>query len=149
MKSLFHQHDNQDIINRINKLSENTKPLWGKMTVSQMVAHAQNPLYVAFGEKKLKHGFIGVLFGKMAKKQLMGDAPFKRNLPTDKSFLVKDERNFEIEKNRLIQLVQRFITQGEAALTKEPHPFFGKLTTNEWDLLQWKHLDHHLRQFGV
>jgi hypothetical protein len=85
----------------------------------------------------------------MAKKKLMADAPFKKNLPTAKSFLVKDERNFQAEKNKLLQLVDRFITQGESALTKEPHPFFGKLTTNEWDILQWKHLDHHLRQFGV
>jgi hypothetical protein len=149
MKSLFNPHDNQAIISRINKLSENTRPLWGKMTVAQMVAHAQNPLYVAFGEKKLKQGLIGLLFGKMAKKKLMADAPFKKNLPTAKSFLVKDERNFQAEKNKLLQLVDRFITQGESALTKEPHPFFGKLTTNEWDILQWKHLDHHLRQFGV
>ncbi len=34
-------------------------------------------------------------------------------------------------------------------LSKDPHPFFGNLNSEEWDTLNWKHLDHHLRQFGV
>jgi Protein of unknown function (DUF1569) len=149
MKSLLNQIDNKEIVSRINKLTANTKRLWGKMTVAQMLAHAQNPLCVAFGEKKLKRGFLGILFGKMAKKRMTGDAPFKKNMPTDKSFLVKEEKKFDEEKNKLIRLVLRFVTEGEAGISENPHPFFGKLTTNEWDILQWKHLDHHLRQFGV
>ena len=70
-------------------------------------------------------------------------------MPTDKNFVVTEQRNFEDEKERLISLVQRFTQSGRAGISKETHPFFGKLTVDEWDRLMWNHLDHHLRQFGA
>ena len=149
MKSLFNKEDNQEIVDRINTLSDSTPAQWGKMNVSQMLAHCQSPLKVAFGELKLKRGLIGILFGNIAKKKLAGETPFQRNLPTDKNFLVKDNRKFDEEKQKLIHLVRKFTTEGPSGLSKEPHPFFGKLTNGEWDNLMWKHLDHHLKQFGV
>lgn len=150
MKSLFQKSDNQEMIDRINKLTPSTPNLWGKMNVSQMLRHCQRPLEVAFGEMKLKKTFIGMLFGGIAKKKLTGSwEPFQKNLPTDKNFIVADIYDFDREKQTLIELVKRFADNGPAAITNEPHPFFGKLTTNEWDILQWKHLDHHLRQFGA
>ncbi|HMG14474.1 MAG TPA: DUF1569 domain-containing protein, partial [Saprospiraceae bacterium] len=114
----------------------------------QMLTHCEAPLKVAFGELKLKRGLMGVLFGKMVKKKLTNDLPFEKNMPTDKAFIVKHDPEFESAKNNLISLVKRFSDKGPSALISEPHPFFGKLTTEEWDKLQWKHLDHHLRQFG-
>ncbi len=114
-----------------------------------MLAHSQVPILVSFGEHKVKRGLMGILFGNLAKKRMITDAPFKKSLPTVKTFLVNNDRNFEEEKNKLVGLVQRFVRQGPVSLTKDPHPFFGKLTEHEWDILEWKHLDHHLRQFGV
>jgi hypothetical protein len=150
MKSLFNTEDNQEIINRINSLKNTSQALWGKMNVSQMLSHAQVPLKVAFGEMKLKRGIPGILFGSMIRKKLTRDErPFDRNLPTDKGFIVTDEREFEKEKNDLIETVKRFREMGPEGLSKDPHPFFGKLTSSDWDQIQWKHLDHHLRQFGA
>ena len=149
MKSLFNAPDSQELVDRINLLTAASKPLWGKMQVAQMLAHAQQPLKVALGELKLKQGVMGFLFGKMAKRQLLAGADMKRNLPTAREFLVKTDVLFDEEKKKLIALVQRFYQSGPQGLTKEDHPFFGKLTTEEWDKLQYKHLDHHLRQFGV
>jgi hypothetical protein len=149
MKSLFNLSDCNEIISRINKLTPETKAVWGKMTVAQMVAHAQAPLLVAMSELKLKQGIIGMLFGKMVKKQMVSAETFKKNLPTDKSFLVLNSRNFEEEKEKLLSLVKKFHDGGPTCITKDPHPFFGKMTIEEWDILQWKHLDHHLNQFGV
>ncbi len=150
MKSLFNPADNQEIINRIQRLSAASQPQWGKMNVAQMLAHCQHPLRVAFGEMQLKRNLMSLLFGGMIKRTLIKDeSPFKQNLPTSTSFIVVDNRDFEKEKNKLIELIQRFSKNGAAGLRKDPHPFFGKLTTTEWDILQWKHLDHHLRQFAV
>jgi hypothetical protein len=59
------------------------------------------------------------------------------------------ESNVDEEKRCLVALVQRFAQTGPDGITKDPHPFFGKLTTKEWDTLQWKHLDHHMRLFGT
>lgn len=149
MKNLSSTKEADELIERINKLSPDTKPLWGKMTVSQMLAHSQSPLNMAVGDKKYKRGLMGFLFGKIAKKQMVSEKPFKQNLPTDKNFKVSDTREFYSEKNKLIDLIKRFIKTDRETLAKTPHGFFGKLTADEWDLLQYKHLDHHLHQFGV
>lgn len=149
MSDLFNADVSPAIISRIRSLSPSSQPLWGKMSVSQMLAHCKVTMQVAVGEKKLKRNFAGVLFGAIAKKKMMGEGYFPQNLPTDKSFKMTDEKNFEVEKNELITLVDRFIRGGPAGLTKEAHPFFGKMTAEEWSRLSYKHLDHHLRQFGV
>lgn len=148
-QTLFSTAECEAMIARIQRLRPDTRPGWGKMGVAQMLAHCQVPLRVATGEVKLRRGLIGFLFGGLAKKQLMGAEGFKRNLPTDKAFVVRDARDFAQEKERLVTLVRRFGQGGEAGLTREPHPFFGAMSTAEWEALMWKHLDHHLGQFGV
>lgn len=149
MKNLFDSEVTNEVAGRINKLTPGTKALWGKMTVAQMLTHVQSPLEVALGEKKLKGGLLAFLFGRIGKKQLVKDEPFKKNLPTAPGFIVKDERNFDKEKNTLLDLLRRFSKSDPGEIASRPHPFFGKLTADEWNLLQMKHLDHHLRQFGV
>ena len=46
-------------------------------------------------------------------------------------------------------LIDRFAAAGPKGCTTHPHSFFGPLTPDEWAILMYKHLDHHLRQFGV
>lgn len=149
MESLFDTNENKLIIERIEMLLPDSKAVWGKMTVSQMLAHSQVPLHVATGKLKLKRNLIGILFGKMAKNSLMKPKPFSKNLPTAPEFIVKKDKIFDTEKAKLIELLSSFLKAGPSSITKEPHPFFGVMTAHEWDKLQWKHIDHHLRQFGV
>lgn len=149
MKSLFDRQHNEEIIERLNRLTPETKNVWGKMSVSQMLAHTQQPLRVAFGELKLKRSLIGILAGPIAKKKLSSEEQWQRNMPTDKNFIFGEERNFDEEKKKLTVLVRRFAELGPGGISGETHPFFGKLTVNEWDRLMWNHLDHHLRQFGA
>ncbi len=148
MKSIFNSSDNEEFIARINKLTPTSQAIWGKMNVSQMLAHCQVIIKVALGELQLKRGLMGVLFGKIAKKQLLNDLPLKHNVPTFKQARIANEKGFEAEKAGLIELVKRF-AEGPEIINKAPHPFFGPLTIDEWDTLQVKHLDHHLSQFGV
>jgi hypothetical protein len=149
MQSIFNSKDNAEFIGRIDKLSPTSQALWGKMNASQMLAHCQVLVNIALGELKQKREFFGLLFGKIAKKKILNDAPLPKNLPTLKQAIIKDDRNFEDEKAALKMLVARFRKEGHKGLMKDPHPFFGPLTIEEWDKLQVKHLDHHLRQFGV
>ena len=149
MKSLFTLEGSNEIVERINKLSAATPSQWGKMNVTQMLAHCQQPLHVAFGELRIKRGLIGILFSGYLKKKFSGDEPFKKNLPTARNFIVANPGEFEMEKLKLISLVKRFSSAGPTSLSKNLHPFFGKLTADEWDRLSWKHLDHHLQQFGA
>ncbi|MGA7161781.1 MAG: DUF1569 domain-containing protein [Bacteroidota bacterium] len=149
MKSLFNQSDNKEIVDRINRLTPGTRSKWGKMNVSQMLAHAQAPIKVAFGELKLKRSLTGFVFGWIAKKKLTREEEWRRSLPTDKNFVVTGQKNCEEEKHKLTTLVHRFEQSGRSVISAETHPFFGKLSLDEWDRLMWNHLDHHLRQFGV
>ena len=149
MNALFEAKSNRAMVERLQHLKSDAQPVWGRMNVRQMLAHCRQPLLVATGQKKLKRGLIGILFGKLAKKKLAGPKPFERGLPTAPDFVVRDPKPFSEEHAELIALVQRFADEGPSVLSNDPHPFFGPLTSAEWDLLQWKHLDHHLRQFGT
>jgi Protein of unknown function (DUF1569) len=147
VKNLFDPAVKQDIIARINKLTPESKPLWGKMNVAQMLAHLQVPISVADGTQKLKRTFFGRIVGPMVKSILYNDKPFKRSLPTDPSFVMfGNEKNFDTEKEKLLRIVSNF---SEASIVNETHTFFGKLTKEQWSKGTWKHLDHHLQQFGV
>ena len=149
MKNLLNRSDCDEIISRINKLGSNTQPQWGKMNVAQMLTHTHRTLQSATGELKLKRTLIGMLFGSIAKKKLLSDEPWKHGMPTDKHFVVADRQNFDQEKNAVLTTVQRFVQAGPSGVAKDAHPFFGKLTAEEWGRLMWTHLNHHLNQFGV
>jgi hypothetical protein len=82
-------------------------------------------------------------------KVLKNEAPLKRNTPTAKSLVVANERDLGAERQRLCVLIDRFSEGGQQGCTKHAHTFFGHLTPEEWAGLMYKHLDHHLRQFGV
>ena len=147
VKNLFDPGVKQEIIVRIQKLTPESKALWGKMNVGQMLAHLQVPIGVADGTQKLKRTFFGRIVGPMVKQILYNDKPFKRNLPTDPSFvMVRSDKDFETEKQKLLVIVNNF---SEATIVNETHTFFGKLTREQWSKGTWKHLDHHLQQFGV
>lgn len=148
-KNLFEPSGANDIFQRLSRLGPDSKPRWGKMTVSQMLAHCGTSFEVALGDKTLKRSWIGFLFGKMAKKQMVNEKPFKQNLPTAPEFLVKNDRNFEEEKQKLEVLIHRILAADKDVIASSKHPFFGAMTGDDWGVLGYKHLDHHLRQFGV
>src|SRR5947207_15828308 len=144
VKNLFEPTVKQDIANRVNKLTPESKALWGKMNVGQMLAHCQIPIGVADGTYKLKRTFFGRVVGPMVKSILYNEKPFKRSLPTDKSFLTTEPKDFEKEKQKLLALVSNL---SETSIVNETHTFFGKLTKEQWSKGTWKHLDHHLQHF--
>lgn len=146
VKNLFDAGVKDEIITRIHKLTPESQRQWGKMTVSQMMAHLQMPLGVGIGKHKLSRNFLGYTIGPLIKKLLYNDKPFKRDLPTHKTFVIKGDRDFEKEKKQLLEMVNSF---KEENLIDSPHPLFGRLTKEQWSKGTWKHLDHHLQQFGV
>lgn len=73
----------------------------------------------------------------------------EKNLPTAPNFIIKDERNFNDEKKKLMELLDKFYNAGPMGISKYPHPMFGKFTPEQWGMSMYKHLDHHLKQFGA
>ncbi|HEU4718612.1 MAG TPA: DUF1569 domain-containing protein [Bacteroidia bacterium] len=149
MKTIFNASDYAGIEERINRLTPSSPALWGKMNVAQMLAHCSATVEMALGDVVLKRLFIGRIIGPLVKKKFLGEEPFKQGNPTAREFTITDPRDFEKEKQRLLGLMKRLHEGGEAGATKHPHGFFGPLTPAQWGQTQWKHFDHHLRQFGV
>src|SRR5690349_845321 len=128
MQNLFHPGVTDVIIDRLNRLQPSSAALWGKMNVGQMLSHCQAPLQVALGEIQIKQSIVGFLFGRIAIKQFMKDTTFKKNLPTDKSFIRKSEHDFFLEREKLQLLVEKFAKSDSQIMVSKIHPFFGKMT---------------------
>jgi hypothetical protein len=147
MKSLLNMESYSEIRDRLSKLGENSERQWGKMTPGQMAHHCQGPLKIMLGHEDygLKPNWlVNLLF----KKSMYNDKLWRKNLPTAKAFKEIEDRDFSEEKAKLEKLLEELGSQ----LDKDSwgdHPSFGKLTNEQWGKMQYKHLDHHLRQFGV
>lgn len=150
MKNLFEPAQAQELKSRMAKLTPDTERLWGSMTAAQALAHCALSVEMALGENKPPRAMIGRLIGGVIKPLVLrGDEPMRRNSPTMKDLVVGDDRDLGIERERLSSLIDRFAAAGPAGCTTHPHSFFGRLKPQEWAVLMYKHLDHHLRQFGV
>ncbi len=128
-------------------LQEGSKGLWGKMSVGQMVWHCQVPVRLAVENKKYKkkgNPLVRLLF----KKALYNDTPWRKNLPTIPIAKAREDKDFIVEREHLLNLLAELYALRDRT-DWAPHPMFGKLTPQQWGQMQYKHLDHHLRQFGA
>jgi hypothetical protein len=150
MESLFESGCVDEVQQRLSRLHPNQPRQWGTMSPAQMLAHCSLGLEMAAGEIRPPRALIGRILGPVIKPMALRDAePMRRNSPTSKELVIKDVRDFETERKRLSTLISRFAAAGPAGCTAHPHAFFGSLTPDEWAVLMYKHLDHHLRQFGA
>ena len=150
MKNLFEAARVQEVKERIALLRPDSQRLWGKMNAPQAVAHCSAGVELALGDKTPPRVFAGRIFGWIVKPlALRDDEPMRRNSPTMQELVVQDARDLGTERQRLRELIDRFAAAGPAGCTTHPHSFFGRLTPQEWAILMYKHLDHHLRQFGA
>jgi Protein of unknown function (DUF1569) len=149
LKNLFDKDAHTEITDRINSLSPQSQRQWGKMNVAQMLAHCKEAFKVPLSDKKMPRMFIGILIGWAFKNKLYNDEPWKRNLPTAPNFIIKDERDFEKEKLELTDLINQFYNGGPQKVGRFPHPMFGSFTPAQWGRAMYKHIDHHLMQFGA
>jgi len=150
MKNLYDAADVEEVKQRAWRLGPASERRWGKMTASQALAHCSLSLEWAVGDTVPERMFVMGLFGRVIKRFVLRDEePIRRNAPTAKSLVVADERELAAEQERFCRMVDRFAAAGPAGCTRHPHSFFGRLTPDEWSRLMYKHVDHHLRQFGA
>ena len=149
MKNLFEPETASEVIARIDKLQPTAVRHWGKMDAAQMMAHCSITLDIASGRLNLPRLLLGRLVAPFFKSIYTDEKPFRKNGPTGKELVVADQRDFAREREQLKVKLLEFHKGGEARCTRHPHPFFGSLTPQAWSRGMYKHLDHHLRQFGV
>jgi hypothetical protein len=150
MKNLFEAARAAEVKDRTTRLRPDSGPLWGKMSPAQALAHCSLGLEWAVGDRIPPRMLMGRMLGRIIKPLVLrNDEPMRRNSPTAKDLVVQDDRDLGTERKRLCGLIDRFAAAGPEGCTRHPHSFFGRLTPEEWATLMYKHLDHHLRQFGV
>lgn len=150
-KSLHREVDVEEIFRRIDHLSKDAKAAWGKMNASQMLEHCSLILKIATQEICIENSnFLILTVGAAAKFELeIFNSGIPHNMPTFKKVIVNFECDFEISKQHLIQSVRDYLQVYRNQQLPPSHPLFGEITVENWGFLEYKHLDHHLKQFGV
>jgi len=147
---LFDPPNAQAAIRRVRQLTATSQPVWGRMSVGQMLAHLCVAYDMAFTDRHPRPSpFVRLLLRWFVKPGVVGPRPYRRNTPTAPVFRITDARDFEAERDRLVRYLERVAAEGRARFEGRESPSFGPLTATEWNVLFAKHLDHHLRQFGV
>jgi hypothetical protein len=149
METVFDPAVYQRLLGRVDSLTPQSSRLWGKMSVSQMLEHVARALEMAAGRRARKQAALGKLIGWAFRKDFVGPKPFGRDSPTGPDFVVQGEPDFASTAARVKALLAELHSQGEAGAEGRIHGFFGRLSGREWGITQFKHLDHHLRQFGA
>ena len=150
MKDIFDRGVTNELIARIEKVLPESRPLWGKMSSAQMMAHCNVPYEMVFDNRHKKPGpFKTFLLKLFVMNIVVGEKPYKKESPTPPEFLVRDERDFENEKQRLIAHLRKTQQLGRNWFEGRESHSFGALTAQQWNNMFYKHLDHHLSQFGM
>lgn len=150
MKNIFEKPVTDELLARIESLKPDSQPIWGKMSVDQMLAHCAVAYEMAYTDKHPKpNAVMRFLLKTFVKSGVVNEKPYPKNARTAPVFIIADRRDFENEKNQLIDYIKRTQELGASYFEGKESPSFGPMTAQEWNNLFYKHLDHHLTQFGV
>lgn len=150
MKNIFEKPVSDEIIQRIQALKTDSQPLWGEMSVAQMLAHCCVAYELVYDNKSAKpKGFKKWMLKTFVKNIVVSEKPYKKNSRTAPEFLIADARDFRHEKERLIGFINQTRELGADYFDGLESHSFGSLNSQQWNNMFYKHLDHHLKQFGV
>jgi inhibitor of KinA sporulation pathway (predicted exonuclease) len=150
IKNIYNSTVVAEFKERIDKLTPKTQPLWGKMDVAQMLAHCNVSYEMVYEQHhKAPNPFVKFLLKAFVKKTVVGNELYKKNSSTAPAFIINGTKDFEIEKKRLKDYLNKVLQDGEHYFEGKESLSFGKLSSKEWNNLFYKHLHHHLTQFGV
>ena len=148
--NIFKSETVNQVTERIDKLSAESKAKWGKMNVGQMLAHCNVTYEMVYEDKHKKpNAFLRFILKTLVKNKVVSDEPYKKNGKTAPQFIITDERTFEDEKGRLKAYLNQTQALGEDHFEGKESDSFGALNKKEWNNMFYKHLDHHLNQFDV
>jgi len=151
MKNIFDKQIADAVILRIENLQITSQPIWGKMSVDQMLAHCNVTYAFTYQPEKFTkpNFFKRFLLKTFVKNMVVSEKPYPKNLMTAPDFKMAETKNFEREKKLLIENIIKTQQLGANFFNGKENFSFGKLTAKEWNNLFYKHLHHHLSQFGV
>ena len=149
MPSLHDAADRARIVERVRALTPTHRPRWGRMDVARMLAHCADGLRNATGSLPIAVRRIPLAQSRFVRWLMIDVLPMPKGAPTAPELLRTVPPDITAEREALLGLLAQFDAAQIASVRWAPHPLFGVLTPAQWGRLAWKHLDHHLRQFGV
>ena len=147
MNTLWDDAARRELLARIDRIESSSKPKWGRMTAERMLAHLAESLKMATGELHCKSKRLPIRFFPL-KQLILYVFPFPKGSPTAPELLAGAEAPVGAIRAEIHRLAEKFVSQRDQAAWPE-HPAFGKLDAKGWGHLSYKHLAHHLEQFGV
>ncbi|MHA4893354.1 DUF1569 domain-containing protein [Pedobacter sp. PWIIR3] len=150
LPNIFAAEVSDQVIKRIQELTPESPAMWGKMSVSQMLAHCNVSYELVYDDFHPKpNGFMKMILKFLVKGKVVSETPYKPSSPTAPAFIIKEQKDFNLEKTRLIDYIKKTQQLGEREFDGKVSHSFGPLNKMEWNNMFYKHLDHHLKQFGV
>jgi hypothetical protein len=147
MSSIFDPSDRGKIVARLSNLTPDRRPLWGRLDAARVQTHLSDQLRMAVGDVVCKPKNTPFRY-PVIQQLIVYVLPWPKGAPTAPELLATVPTEFEADRKVLVQLIERVGTRKP----EEPfgdHPAFGRLSRRAWGVLAWRHLDHHLRQFGL
>ena len=150
LPNIFTQKVTQELIQRINNLNPDTEQKQGKMNVAQMLAHCNVTYEMVYENIHPKpNAFLKLILKVLVKNKVVNELPYQRNGKTAPQFIIKGAKDFEVEKQRLIDYIIKTQQLGENHFDNKQSHSFGTLSRTEWNNMFYKHLNHHLTQFSA
>jgi hypothetical protein len=150
LPNIFTTEVTNAVIQRFETLTPTTQALWGKMNVAQMVAHCNVTYEMMYENIHPKpNAILKFILKLLVKKKVVDETTYPKDSSTAPQFVIKVEKDFQKEKERLIQYMKKTQELGANYFDGRESHSFGSLTKDEWNNMLYKHLDHHLRQFGA
>lgn len=147
MKTLWTEADRNELVARLGRLNVDSKPNWGKMDCPQMLAHLADSLRMMLGDLSTEPKGGPLRFAPL-KKLVIYWLPFPKGAPTAPELRARPSIGIEPESAAVKELLDR-LAQSASRTAWPEHPAFGKLSAQDWGVLGYRHMDHHLRQFGA
>ena len=139
----------QSLVDRLGRVNLDTPRQWGTMTPHEMLCHLSDSFLVALGERQASSAETWMNRTIIKWVALHTAMPWPKGVPTRPEVnphkLGTKPEVFQKDRSRAVELLTRFVS----ATKFGRHPGFGSLTYDEWRIWAFRHVDHHLRQFGV
>ena len=130
--NVFGKEVSDTLIERINHLTPATQQKWGKMSVDQMLAHCNVSYEMIYEDIHPKpNAFLKFILKALVKTKVVNETPYQHSIKTAPQFIIKDTKNFDSEKQRLINYINKTQQLGESYFDNKESHSFGKLTKKE------------------
>lgn len=147
MKSIWRDEDRRALNDRVGAVAWDGRAAWGKFTAPKMICHLADSLKMAMGDLPVAPKHLPIRYPPL-KQLIIYAAPFPKSAPTAPELLAREPREWSSD----IADVQGLLARAGSARTTDSwpeHPAFGKLSKRAWGVLIFRHMDHHLKQFGA